>query len=105
MGMRHYYALYCPYGTSTLSGGDRLYRYGSSRERNDDMVRVNRQYDGTDPHMEHISAVHARHRFPDAFKRSAETWDSWEQGDRHLDKSFWRVMPGGDEWTGGPKHY
>lgn len=104
MGMRHYYALYCPYGTSTLSGRDTLYRYDGAKKRNEDLVRVNRQWDESDPHMEGISAAQARHWFPEAFKKDAPEWNNWEQGDRHFDKSFWRVMPDGDEWTGGPRY-
>ena len=103
MGMRHYYALYCPYGTSTLSDGDTLYRYDGAKKRNEDLVRVNRQWDESDPHMESITATQARHLFPKAFREGAIEWDCWEQGDRHMDWPFWRLGADGDEWTGRPK--
>ena len=104
MGVRHYYAVYRPLGVTSQSVSDTLYRYGSSRQRNEDMVRVNRSYPRHDPHMVSITAEQARHLFPKALREGAIEWDGWEQGDRNVDGPFWRVTPDGDEWTGRPRY-
>lgn len=61
-----YYAIYHPYGTRTISGGDELIRFGTKAER-DAYVDADR-WDGSNYHREAVTRAHARRRFPGAFR-------------------------------------
>lgn len=90
-----YYAIYRPYGKSTYSSGDTLYRFETKAER-DDKVR-NEPWDGSNYHWIAVTKDEARRWFPRAFANL-----DWFNSDVHTevwDSNMWCAAPTGGEYA------
>ena len=100
---RWYYAMECPYGATTASGGDRLVRFASRGTRDAWVREALESVDYADQcRRDEVSRVEARRWFPEAFKEEAQVWppkwsgDYWDEQDgTEFGASFWIGAPTG----------
>lgn len=106
---RHYYAVFHPVNIFNPEAINRatLYRYDSTKQRAEDIERVNAQTAEEGPLygnknvMTAVTSKQARGMFPGAFSPAAVVWRSWSDGDRHFTRPWWRDYEDGtQEYTG-----
>lgn len=105
---RHHYAIYNPDGFDRPNIRGTLYRYDSTKQRAEDVDRVNLQTEQEGPLygrgtvMQEVTRDQARYYYPDAFTTGAPV-HHWSDPDRHYARPFWRAYEDGvQEFTGCP---
>lgn len=98
--MKHYYAQSTPYGATTASIADTLYRFNSKEDRDAWVSEAFKNCYYLDAKRMQLTAKEARRYYPDAFKK-LDTWcywlnDTWEFFDRGIDE--WSGHPTGGEY-------